>query len=87
MQMLSTTKLSSKGQVVIPEDIRNALHLQAGVKFVVLGSGDTVIFKKISEPSMHDFKEMIAKAQKQARFAGIKRSDVLAAIKRVRKQK
>lgn len=87
MQTLSTTRLSSKGQVVIPEEIRHTLRLQTGAQFVVLGSGDTVIFKKIAEPSMEDFDEMIAKAEKQARLAGIKRSDVLAAIRKVRKQK
>lgn len=87
MQTLSTTRLSSKGQVVIPEEIRNTLKLQTGAQFVVLGSDDTVIFKKISEPSMEDFDEMIAKAEKQVRLLGIKRRDVLAAIRKVRNQK
>ncbi|WP_371440183.1 AbrB/MazE/SpoVT family DNA-binding domain-containing protein, partial [Piscirickettsia salmonis] len=35
--------MSSKGQVVIPEEIRERLGLAAGVKFVVVGDKDTVI--------------------------------------------
>ena len=33
----ATTKLSSKGQVVIPEDVRNDLGLNEGDQFVVIG--------------------------------------------------
>lgn len=47
---VATTKLSSKGQVVIPESIRKQLHLKEGDQFVVVGEGDAVIFKTISPP-------------------------------------
>jgi len=40
---ISTTKMSSKGQVVIPEKIRIALGLKEGAQFVVVGQGDSVI--------------------------------------------
>ena len=40
MSSVSTTKMSSKGQVVIPEEVRKALNLQTGTQFVVLGEGD-----------------------------------------------
>jgi AbrB family looped-hinge helix DNA binding protein len=35
----ATTKLSSRGQVMIPEEIRNRLGLEPGVQFVVVGEG------------------------------------------------
>ena len=38
----------------------------------------------IQTPSMRDFDRVIAKARRQARRAGMKRSDVAAAISRVR---
>lgn len=47
---VATTKLSSKGQVVIPESIRKSLRLKEGDQFVVVGQGDSVIFKTISPP-------------------------------------
>ena len=40
---VSTTKMSSKGQVVIPEQIRTQLDLEAGSRFVVVGDKDVVI--------------------------------------------
>jgi AbrB family looped-hinge helix DNA binding protein len=84
---LATTRLSSKGQVVIPEDIRNSLGLKTGVQFVVIGKGDSVIFKTISPPSFGEFEDLLSDARKQARKAGLKLSDIGKAIKRVRKNK
>ena len=84
MGQIATTKMSSKGQVVIPEEIRKRLSLKAGSRFVVVAEKDTVIFKAISPPSMGEFDELIAEARKQARRAGMKRSDISAAIKKSR---
>jgi len=55
MANLATTKMSSKGQVVIPEDIRKRLNLKAGSQFVVMGEDGVVILKAIEAPSMKDF--------------------------------
>ena len=87
MAPLTTTKMSSKGQVVIPEDIRNQLGLKAGCRFIVLGDKDVVILKTISPPSMEEFDELIAEARKQGKRAGIKKSDIAAAIAKVRDKK
>lgn len=87
MQTSATTILSSKGQVVIPEDIRIKLGLHSGDQFVVVGSKDTVVFKLIVPPSMGDFDRLIAESRKQARRAGLKKSDVKAAIAKIRAQK
>ena len=40
MRSVATTKLSSKGQVVIPEEIRVRLGLKTGAEFVVVGERD-----------------------------------------------
>jgi len=76
--------MSSKGQVVIPEDVRKSLHLQSGAQFVVLGENDVVILKTISRPSMSDFNSIIVKARKQARRAGFKKTDIARIISEVR---
>ena len=85
MSKPETTKMSSKGQVVIPENVRSRLGLEAGERFVVLGDKDVVILKRIAPPSMREFDDLIARARRQARKAGMKRSDVRVAVKKVRK--
>lgn len=87
MQALATTRMSSKGQVVIPEDVRGRLGLQEGAQFIVVGEGDVVILKAITPPSMDVFDNLVRKARQQARRAGMKRSDVAGAIARVRTRK
>ncbi|MCP4677189.1 MAG: AbrB/MazE/SpoVT family DNA-binding domain-containing protein [Deltaproteobacteria bacterium] len=79
-----TTKMSSKGQIVIPETIRKRLGLKTGSRFVVVGQGDVVVLKALTSPSMDDFDQLIADARKQARRAGMKRADIKAAIAEVR---
>lgn len=84
MAKLATTKMSSKGQVVIPEEVRDALGLEPGTQFVVVGEGDVIILKAVSVPDMSDFDDIIEEARRQARDAGMRRSDVAAALRAVR---
>jgi AbrB family looped-hinge helix DNA binding protein len=86
MSTLATTRMSSKGQVVIPEAIRDELGLEAGAHFVVVGQGDAIILKSISQPTPTEFKAMLKTAQQQARKAGLKKADLAAAIRKVRKR-
>lgn len=87
MGTLATTKMTSKGQVVIPEAIRKELKLETGNQFVVLAHDDTVILKTIQPPSAEEFKAMMRKVNKQAKAAGMKKSDIDDAIKAVRAEK
>ena len=60
MSSLATTRLSSKGQVVIPEEIRQRLGLKEGTQFVVVGDRDVVILKSIAPPALGEFDELVA---------------------------
>ena len=84
METIATTRMSSKGQIVIPEPIRKRLNLKAGAQFVVLGENDVVILKAITAPSMDDFDALIQQARQQARLAGLKRSDITRAVSKAR---
>jgi len=86
MSSLATTKMSSKGQVVIPEDVRKALGLEPGAQFVVLGEGDMVILKRIAAPARSEVGTLAAKARRQARRAGLKPVDVRKALRQVRRR-
>ena len=84
MNTLATARMSSKGQIVIPEAVRNKLGLTTGSQFVVVGENDVVIMKTITQPSMRDFDTLIRKARKQAKSAGMTKSDISRAIAVVR---
>ena len=85
MATLATTRMSSKGQVVIPEDVRKALGLEVGAQFVVMGEGDTVVLKRIAVPAKSELRAMLGKVRSQARRVGVKSSDVADAVRRVRR--
>ena len=84
MKDVTTTRLSSKGQVVIPEAIRRRLGLDPGAEFVVLGDDDTIVLQRVRAPAMQDFDAIVARARGAARGAGMRQSDVAAAIEAVR---
>jgi len=81
----ATTTLSSKGQVVIPEEIRARLGLKAGAQFVVVGDRDVVIFKVLEPPALSEFAALAARARCAAKQAGLTPSDVAKAVTRVRR--
>ena len=87
MSVIETTKMSSKGQVVIPENIRKKLGLKTGTQFVVVGDKDVVILKSISTPSMSEFDQLIKKAKKQAKEAGLKESEIKEFLAQARDKK
>lgn len=84
---MSTTKLSSRGQVVIPEEIRRRLGLEPGVRFVVVGDGDTVVLKRIEAPSLKELDALVSRARKAAKKAGLREEDIVEAIRRVRESR
>lgn len=83
--LLETTRLSSKGQVVLPLAIRRRLHLSNGEKFAVVGEGDTVILKKIAMPPLSEIRRLLQRSRQYARRVGLKPSDIRQAIQRVRR--
>lgn len=87
MSETATTTLSSKGQVVIPEEIRTRLGLKAGTQFVVLGDGDVVIFKTLEAPARGEFAKLVREARSAAKRAGMKPSDVTKAVAKIRRSK
>ena len=84
MVRAATTKLSSKGQVVIPEEIRKRLGLETGAKFVVVGEGDVVVLKAIQPPRITDFKALLEEARNSAEEAGLAPQDVDDAVRKAR---
>ena len=52
--IVETVRMSSKGQIVIPQDIREEIHVEEGTVFAVVGTKDTIILKRITTPSKEE---------------------------------
>lgn len=64
--------MSSKGQVVVPRAVRDAVDAEAGTEFVVYGSGNVIVFKKIELPkfSQKELETLVAQSERKLRQAG-----------------
>lgn len=58
--MAKITQLSTKGQVVIPSDIREALGLAEGDALQIERVGDLIVLKRVTVPSL---RKELAKAR------------------------
>jgi AbrB family looped-hinge helix DNA binding protein len=54
------TKVSSKGQVVIPKEIRERLGILPREKIIVMTRGEEIILKKARRPGLEELSEKIA---------------------------
>lgn len=83
-------KMSSKGQVVIPQDIRQDLNADEGSLFAVISSKDTVILKKIETPSKDKLILELESIAKRGRLRlqkkGIKEADLPLIVEKSRKR-
>lgn len=84
MKAVATTRMSSKGQIIIPEDVRKKLGLKAGAQFVVVGDNGVVILKSVAQPSNQNFDGLVKRARGQARAAGMTQADIHRATAKVR---
>jgi AbrB family looped-hinge helix DNA binding protein len=62
-----TTRISSRGQVVIPGPVRKALALEPGTPFLVIARKDTVVLQRLQEPPWQFLDDMVKQARKQGR--------------------
>ena len=77
----STTKVSSKGQVVIPANVRKAASLKKGEKLLAIAIDDTVVLKKIVDKS---FEETLKPVWNRVRQMGLSKEDINALIEEAR---
>src|ERR1035441_5646933 len=70
-----TTRISSRGQVVIPGPVRKALALELGTPFFVIARKDTVLLQRLQEPPWQFLDDMVKQARKQGRQHDAARSE------------
>jgi AbrB family looped-hinge helix DNA binding protein len=78
-------KMSEKGQLVVPQEIRDSLNLNPGDRFVAVPLSDGIVFKRIVMPKI-DFEALAKDVEKQFKDRKIRPSDVNGAVKWARKR-
>lgn len=73
---VNLTRMSAKGQLVIPSQVRRKLGLTEGTPFAVATKGDVILLRKIKMPTIEDFDRLVAKAGRSAAAHGIRQDDM-----------
>ena len=73
---IAMTRVSSKGQVVLPMDARDEAGFVEGEKLLVYSSKNMIILKKMESPEK-EFQKLAQFGAQFARQKRIKKSDVL----------
>ncbi|MBI5753616.1 AbrB/MazE/SpoVT family DNA-binding domain-containing protein [Candidatus Peregrinibacteria bacterium] len=79
MNQIQVTSVSSKGQIVIPNNIRETMGISMGTKLIMLTDGENLLLKPIQTPNFEDFKKLVTKT-------GFKKTNVQKMIKKVRNE-
>lgn len=82
---LELTRLSQKGQVVIPTQIRRKMGLKEGTKFLVIGLEDIIVLRKLqlSEEKLK-LKKLLAEARSSAKTHGLTEKEIERFVHAVR---
>lgn len=68
------TKLSSRGQVVIPKELREGF--EDGTPFAVVRDEDALVLKRIKMPGIEEFEALVNKGVKVAKKLKLKEEDI-----------
>ena len=79
----ATTRVSSKGQVVIPDVVRKAAGVREGEDLLVVAIGDTIVMKKLAGVS---FQEVAKPIWRTVRSLGLSGEDLDELIEEARAQ-
>jgi len=83
------TTVSAKGQVVIPQSVREKLKLKPKTKLIVYGEGDTIIMKKVQLPDLREEWERIRQIieDRNRKYGPLTEEDVKREVEAYRREK
>ena len=83
------TTVSAKGQVVIPQALRERLKLKAKTKLLVYGEEDTIIMKRLYLPDLREEWERIRQIieERDRKYGPLSEEDVRKEIEASRREK
>lgn len=87
MTELELVKMSPKGQLVVPKEIRESEKFKPSDRFVPFHVKGGVLFKRINLPNMEkEFESLAIEIQKQFKEEKVAKEDVDEAIRWARKK-
>ena len=88
---IEITKITSKGQVVIPQKIRERKEIQEGEKFIVYDTDDSIVLKRVKNlEQVKDTKQLertFSSMWKTVELKNVEEKDVESEIASYRKRK
>ena len=83
---LELTRLSERGQVVIPTELRRTMNLREGERFIVMGLGDTIVLRKLElSQERLMLKQLIRESREKAKKRGFSEAEIEKLIQETRK--
>lgn len=86
MNAVEITSMSTKGQIIIPQIIRNELRVDSGAKFMIMTDGENILLKPIAMPKMEAFGNLIKRSKEYIKKTGMRQSELAALIKKDRNE-
>jgi len=83
-ELIELGTMSSRGQLVIPTDIRENMGLKEGSKVLFVLSEDSLLIKRVNTQT---FAEITKPLKEAAKKAGLKESDTEDIIQKVRSKR
>ncbi len=80
----ATTKMSARGQVVIPKEIRERMQLEEGTEFIVVAKDDVIVMKRLEEPVWKEFDALVRESGRQAHHLKLVAQNMKRAINKIR---
>lgn len=84
MGEVELVKISPRGQVVIPKDIRELLDIEGGERLAVKAEGGVILLKKVEIPELKGWKEVFRWGEAHAKKKGLKEKHVEKMVHRAR---
>lgn len=87
---LETTKMSSRGQIVIPQDVRDDLKIGEGSILAIFHTNDAIVLKKIETPSkealLRDLRTIAREGRAKLEKKGILEADIPDLVHKTRRK-
>ena len=82
--MVNIIKISSKGQIVIPLEIRDKMKLKEGNLLIISDNDDSICMKKVELPKIKSWKETTKPFKEAAKKSNFSNNDLKRLIEESR---